>query len=182
MNLSWVEPVHQHLWWQQCGCRLTLPSSGHTTAVRFRPSFHSGPYAACRCVPLMSNVRPQRMHPVLPESVLASCKSKSSRQCRLQIPASALPSRHAAFGVGWLRSPVLPNRIVSGAAEGVRDQSPVKEHFVSRALRVHSRPRSALGGTAARRATPLCVAASNRRLVSTSSTSYESWQQLALSM
>ena len=36
--------------------RLTLPSSGHTTAVRFRPSFHSGPYAACRCVPLMSNV------------------------------------------------------------------------------------------------------------------------------
>ena len=37
--------------------RLTLPSSGHAPAGRFRPSFHSGPYAPCRFRPLMSNVR-----------------------------------------------------------------------------------------------------------------------------
>ena len=38
---------------------LTLPSSGLAPAWRFRPSFHSGPYAPCRREPLMSNVRPK---------------------------------------------------------------------------------------------------------------------------
>ena len=37
-------------------CGLTLRSSGRATAARFRPSFHSGPYAPCRREPLMSNV------------------------------------------------------------------------------------------------------------------------------
>ena len=40
---------------------LTLPSSGHATACHAWPSFHSGPCASCRCVPLMSNVRARRM-------------------------------------------------------------------------------------------------------------------------
>ena len=40
---------------------LTLPSSGHATACHAWPSFHSGPCASCRCVPLMSNVRAQQM-------------------------------------------------------------------------------------------------------------------------
>ena len=44
-----------YLGYRQCG--LTLPSSGLAPAWRFRPSFHSGPYAPCRREPLMSNVR-----------------------------------------------------------------------------------------------------------------------------
>ena len=50
----------QRLWCVIQG--LTLSSSGLAPAWRFRPSFHSGPYAPCRREPLMSNVRP-RKHP-----------------------------------------------------------------------------------------------------------------------
>ena len=50
---NWNEPRVQ----LPCGRRLTLPSSGLAPARRFRPSFHSGPYAPCRREPLMANVR-----------------------------------------------------------------------------------------------------------------------------
>ena len=40
--------------------RLTLPSSGHTTAGCFRPPFHSGPSLRRLREPLMSNVRPHK--------------------------------------------------------------------------------------------------------------------------
>ena len=42
----------------RCGRGLTLPSSGLAPAGRFRPSFHSRPYAPCLREPLKSNVRP----------------------------------------------------------------------------------------------------------------------------
>lgn len=43
-------------------CALTLPSSGHATAGHAWPSFHSGPRASRRCVPLMSNVNHHEKH------------------------------------------------------------------------------------------------------------------------
>ena len=41
---------------------LTLRSSGLAPAGRYRPSFHSGPYAACLREPLNSNVRHHHNH------------------------------------------------------------------------------------------------------------------------
>ena len=70
---------------------LTLPSSGHATACHAWPSFHSGPCASRRCVPLMSNVRALRM------------QSLASPKRNIGIAASA-PAR---------RSPGLPVLTVS---------------------------------------------------------------------
>ena len=49
-------------------CALTLRSSRRVPAGRFRPSFHSGPYAPCLHARLNSNVRPHQPASVYPRA------------------------------------------------------------------------------------------------------------------
>ena len=61
---------------------LTIPSSGHATACHAWPSFHSGPCAPRRVVPLTSNVRCPRIHSLAMRStqfVLPSLPQQSHR-------------------------------------------------------------------------------------------------------
>ena len=77
--------------------RLTLPSSELAPAGSFRPSFHSGPYAARRREPLMSNVRPSYMNSTAASCYAARASLRSSFHVATRVlhPPLGLVSRSA---------------------------------------------------------------------------------------
>ena len=86
--------------------RLTLRSRGRATAVRFRPSFHSGPSQRRLREPLMSNVRRHK------ESLV---------QVRAKVAAACNPAQHAVHerlrqleaGIRHLEERVSPARLAN---------------------------------------------------------------------
>lgn len=107
-------------------CRLTLCSSGHTTACHPWASFHSGPSVSYRGVPLSSNVRFLMVAASAPASKQASSPQQTqSADWKLEVPIPLVAAGITILGAAcvawfahrWSRTREAASRRALGAAK-----------------------------------------------------------------